>query len=213
LTQHKVSFRKSTWNSDEDQILKDLVKKHGKKHWQKIANELNECTGPQSNRAGKQCRERWLNHLDERIIKGPWTTREDLTLLTKQKIIGNKWSDIINYLPGRTENMVKNRFNTIAKQKREEKRNNSLKKLDDIIGGLDQEEAKDDKNSWIDEKIQELQVLLEKEDVEEKKEVPQKAAKGVKSKTKSWAIEGTPKVEKAMSTKPQYSEAVFDRYD
>ena len=77
--------------------------------------------GSGSNRAGKQWRERWLNHLDDIISKDPWTTEEDYTLLTKQKIIGNKWSEIVKYLPGRTENMVKNRFNTLAKQKREEK--------------------------------------------------------------------------------------------
>jgi hypothetical protein len=165
LTKHKVSFRKSTWQSSEDIILRELVLKHGKKHWQKIANELNERMGSGSIRAGKQCRERWLNHLDGRIRKDPWKTDEDLTLLTKQQIIGNKWSDIVKYLPGRTENMVKNRFNTLAKQKREEKRNNSLKKLDDIIGGLEQEKNNsEDKEAWVDEKIQELEIIMSKKD-------------------------------------------------
>lgn len=138
LTKRKVSFRKSTWQTAEDNILKELVMKHGKKHWQKIANELNERMGNGSNRAGKQCRERWLNHLDESIKKEPWSPEEDLTLLTKQKIIGNKWSEIVKYLPGRTENMVKNRFNTLAKQKREEKRNNSNRGLEDVIVSLEE---------------------------------------------------------------------------
>jgi hypothetical protein len=139
--------------------------RHGKKHWQKIANELNERIGQGSTRAGKQCRERWLNHLDGRIRKDPWLAEEDMTLLTKQQIIGNKWSDIVMYLPGRTENMVKNRFNTLAKQKREEKRNTSLKKLDEIIGGLENEKKDiDDKDNWVDEKIIELQILISKKD-------------------------------------------------
>lgn len=165
LTKHKVSFRKSTWQSSEDIILRELVLKHGKKHWQKIANELNERMGTGSIRAGKQCRERWLNHLDGRIRKDPWRPEEDLTLLTKQQIIGNKWSDIVKYLPGRTENMVKNRFNTLAKQKREEKRNSSLKKLDDIIGGLgDEKNNSEDKEAWVNEKIVELQLIISKKD-------------------------------------------------
>lgn len=164
LTKHKVSFRKSTWQAAEDNILKELVHVHGKKHWQKIANELNERMGNNSNRAGKQCRERWLNHLDDKIRKDPWGADEDLTLLTKQKIIGNKWSDIVKYLPGRTENMVKNRFNTLAKQKREEKRNNCVQELDEVIDNLEEEKGhKDDKNGWIDEKIIELQAQLGKE--------------------------------------------------
>ena len=164
MTKRKVSFRKSTWQPTEDNILRELVNKHGKKHWQKIANELNEKIGNGPHRAGKQCRERWLNHLDDSIRKDPWSTQEDLTLLTKQKIIGNKWSEIVKYLPGRTENMVKNRFNTLAKQKREEKRNNEVKKLDEVIVSLEEaKEGKDPKESWIDEKIAELQEILGKE--------------------------------------------------
>jgi transcriptional activator Myb len=147
LTKHKVSFRKSTWQTIEDNILKELVKEYGKKHWQKIANELNQRMNNGTKRAGKQCRERWLNHLDDRIRKDPWSCIEDLELLKKQQIIGNKWSDIVKYLPGRTENMVKNRFNTLAKQKREEKRNSSSKKLDEVIDSLEEQKvAKDDKN-------------------------------------------------------------------
>jgi len=162
LTKHKVSFRKSTWQNAEDNILKQLVMKHGKKHWQKIANELNDRMGPESKRAGKQCRERWLNHLDERIRKEPWSEEEDLELLLKQWIIGNKWSDIVKYLPGRTENMVKNRFNTLAKQKREEKRNNCVKKLDEVIGSLEENKTEqEDQYFWIKEKIKELKTSIE----------------------------------------------------
>mmetsp|Transcript_25963 Transcript_25963/g.25772 ORF Transcript_25963/g.25772 Transcript_25963/m.25772 type:complete len:495 (+) Transcript_25963:21-1505(+) len=222
LTQHKVSFRKSTWHGNEDKILKELVKRHGKKHWQKIANELNERMGPDSKRAGKQCRERWLNHLDDRIIKGPWSFSEDLILLTKQKIIGNKWSDIVQYLPGRTENMVKNRFNTIAKQKREEKRNNSRKKLDDIIGGLEEEKQVEEKDSWIDEKIKELQEAIErKEDdpadntnlskiSEETKEKKSKMNKRKAKNLQNPSQNGVAATEKPSS---QYSNVVFDKYD
>lgn len=142
LTKRKVSFRKSTWQATEDAVLKELVMKYGKKHWQKIANELNERMGTGAIRAGKQCRERWLNHLDDSIVKDPWSAEEDLSLLTKQKIIGNKWSEIVKFLPGRTENMVKNRFNTLAKQKREEKRNISIKALDEVIVSLEETKGK-----------------------------------------------------------------------
>lgn len=132
--------------------------------------------GVGSNRAGKQCRERWLNHLDDSISKDPWSTEEDLTLLTKQKIIGNKWSEIVKYLPGRTENMVKNRFNTLAKQKREEKRNISTKPLEEVIIGLEESKERKDMVNWVDEKIEELQSLIGKEESNSKNDLEIKYA-------------------------------------
>ena len=60
-------------------------------------------------RSGKQCRERWLNHLDTRVRKSAWTGGEDVVLCEAQGRLGNKWSEISKLLPGRAENAVKNR--------------------------------------------------------------------------------------------------------
>ena len=93
-----------------------IVHKYGAKNWQNIADLLNREIGKANKRIGKQCRERWLNHLQPSINKGAWTPQEDLVLLENHKAFQNQWSKIATYLPGRTENMVKNRFNIIAKK-------------------------------------------------------------------------------------------------
>ncbi len=59
-------------------------------------------------RTGKQCRERWFNHLDPQLKKGPWTDEEDHTLIAAQRRIGNSWTKIASEMPGRR--LVKKRF-------------------------------------------------------------------------------------------------------
>ena len=101
---------KGPWLPEEDELLRKLVGEIGPKRWALIASNI-------PGRAGKQCRERWLNHLDTNVRKGEWTTEEDELLLATQHRVGNKWSEIARLLPGRAENAVKNRFNSlIAKQ-------------------------------------------------------------------------------------------------
>ena len=101
------------WLHEEDAVLKELVEEFGVKKWSKIATVLNErfC----NNRKGKNCRERWNNHLNSTINKGEWTYEEDLKLLTMYKDFGRKWSTISKGISGRTENAVKNRWNTLIK--------------------------------------------------------------------------------------------------
>lgn len=101
------------WTHEEDIKLMGLVEKFGVKKWAIISNFLNEEFS--SNRKGKNCRERWNNHLNPSINKGEWTYEEDLKLLLKHKELGRKWSMISKELAGRTENAVKNRWNTLMK--------------------------------------------------------------------------------------------------
>ena len=68
-------------------------------------------------RIGKQCRERWFNPLDPTIKKGEWTTDEDRVLYEAQKQFGNRWCEILKILPGRTENSLKNRWNSSTMKK------------------------------------------------------------------------------------------------
>ena len=101
------------WQHVEDLQLRDLVEELGVKKWAKIANVLNESF--HNRRKGKNCRERWNNHLDPNINKGEWTYEEDLKLLSMFKEFGRKWSTISKGISGRTENAVKNRWNTLIK--------------------------------------------------------------------------------------------------
>jgi hypothetical protein len=69
-------------------------------------------------RIGKQCRERWTNHLDPNLKKGGWTHEEDTILAEAQQRWGNAWTKIAKLLPGRAENAVKNRWNSAFRRKK-----------------------------------------------------------------------------------------------
>eukprot|EP01126_Amoeba_proteus_P051403 TRINITY_DN6134_c1_g1_i2.p1 TRINITY_DN6134_c1_g1~~TRINITY_DN6134_c1_g1_i2.p1 ORF type:complete len:419 (-),score=74.31 TRINITY_DN6134_c1_g1_i2:22-1278(-) len=89
--------------------MKSLVMKHGPKNWSFIASHL-------PGRIGKQCRERWMNHLDSNVKKGDWEAWEDQLIVELQHEYGNKWAQIAKHLPHRTDNSVKNRFNSTIKR-------------------------------------------------------------------------------------------------
>ena len=90
-----------------------MIQENGLKNWNQIANSFNMTLNSQRN--GKQCRERWVNFLNPNIRRDPFTIDEDLIILEKRLNIGNKWSEIIKDMEGRTENNVKNRFNMMYK--------------------------------------------------------------------------------------------------
>jgi hypothetical protein len=101
------------WKHEEDSKLRELIEKTGVKKWAKIASELNSCFF--NDRKGKNCRDRWNNHLNPEINKGEWTFEEDLNLLKRYLKEGRKWSLIAKEFRGRTENSIKNRWNTLVK--------------------------------------------------------------------------------------------------
>lgn len=118
-------LKKGKWSAEEDQLLIELVTRqletlgegNGKRIvWNKVAQGF-------KGRSCKQCRERWINHLDPSVKKTEWTQEEDLSLLQLFETMPNKWAKIARQIPGRTENMVKVRWNALNRQAKKRKQN------------------------------------------------------------------------------------------
>jgi hypothetical protein len=112
----KKGIVKGNWKKQEDEKLLELYKIYGK-NWSKISKEM-------KTRTGKQIRDRFLNSLDERIIKRKFNNDEDEKIIKLYKKYGNCWSFISKFLKGRTGDMVKNRF--YSKLVKEIKKENSI---------------------------------------------------------------------------------------
>jgi hypothetical protein len=109
LTNPPVIKGKGSWTAEEDQILREKRSLYGRK-WAKIAAHL-------PGRQGKQCRERFVNHLDPELKKGEWTDDEEAILIAMHEHHGNRWANISKQLPGRSDNDVKNHWYSTIQRK------------------------------------------------------------------------------------------------
>ncbi|XP_024018073.1 transcription factor GAMYB isoform X2 [Morus notabilis] len=106
-----VLLKKGPWTSSEDALLVEYVKKHGEGNW----NAVQKHSG--LSRCGKSCRLRWANHLRPNLRKGAFSQDEERLIIELHAKMGNKWARMASHLPGRTDNEIKNYWNTRIKRR------------------------------------------------------------------------------------------------
>ncbi|WOL06315.1 transcription factor MYB93-like [Canna indica] len=109
--EEKIHMKKGPWTPEEDKKLVDYIQQHGHRSWRSLPKNAG------LNRCGKSCRLRWTNYLRPDIKRGNFSEDEERQIIHLHSLIGNKWSKISTHLPGRTDNEIKNYWNTHLKKK------------------------------------------------------------------------------------------------
>jgi hypothetical protein len=103
---------KGSWTHEEDEAIMNFVQQNGDKDWARLAAVLQD-------RTGKQCRERYKNHLDQSVNHADWTAEEDEKLGQLHALYGNAWTKLAVFFTGRTDNCIKNRWNSTIRKRLE----------------------------------------------------------------------------------------------
>ncbi|KAK7405952.1 hypothetical protein VNO78_07564 [Psophocarpus tetragonolobus] len=104
-------LKKGPWSPEEDKILVEYIQKHGHRSWRALPKLAG------LNRCGKSCRLRWTNYLRPDIKRGKFSHEEEQLIINLHAVLGNKWAAIASHMPGRTDNEIKNLWNTHLKKK------------------------------------------------------------------------------------------------
>ncbi|ONI33086.1 hypothetical protein PRUPE_1G404700 [Prunus persica] len=133
----RKEVNRGSWTAEEDQKLAQVIEIHGPKRWKFVATKAG------LNRCGKSCRLRWMNYLRPNIKRGNISDQEEDLILRLHRLLGNRWSLIAGRLPGRTDNEIKNYWNShlSKKIKQRERQNRAVSKAE--------QESSDTKNIQI----------------------------------------------------------------
>ncbi|XP_059291319.1 transcription factor MYB62-like [Lycium ferocissimum] len=124
----EIGLRKGPWTVEEDNLLVHYITNHGEGRWNMLAKHAG------LKRTGKSCRLRWLNYLKPDVKRGNLTPQEQLVILQLHSRLGNRWSKIAQYLPGRTDNEIKNYWRTrVQKQARNLKIDSNSAAFEEVI--------------------------------------------------------------------------------
>ncbi|XP_077234640.1 uncharacterized protein LOC143876832 [Tasmannia lanceolata] len=133
----KTDVNKRAWTPEEDRKLSRCIKLHGEQRWRSVPIKAG------LNRCGKSCRLRWLNYLRPNIKRGNFSDQEEDLMIRLHKLLGNRWSLIAGRLPGRTDNEVKNYWNShLSKKKNKHKEKASGDSKAKESSGLEENNSK-----------------------------------------------------------------------
>ncbi|KAI5078516.1 hypothetical protein GOP47_0006187 [Adiantum capillus-veneris] len=111
----RQKLRRGLWSPDEDEKLLAYIVTHGPGNWSSVPGRAG------IERCGKSCRLRWINYLRPDLKRGSYSESEESRIIELHTIYGNKWSKIASHLPGRTDNEIKNLWNSSLRKRMEKK--------------------------------------------------------------------------------------------